>query len=148
MLFLPNWNSLKFVNSVKVTKSSHSDIVIGYHESESPSAMSNSLQTHGLYCPWNSPGQNIGVGSLSLLQNVFPTPKLNPGLLHCRWTLYQLDCKGSPRILGWIVFPFSNGSSQPRNPSRVSCIAGRLFTNWTISEALDYHNLLLFLIFK
>ena len=36
---------------------------------------------------WNSPGQNIGVGSSSLLQRIFPTQGLNPGLLHCRWIL-------------------------------------------------------------
>ena len=55
--------------------------------------MSDSLQPHGLYSPWNSPGQNTGVGSLSLLQGIFPTQGLNPGLLHCRWTLYQLSHK-------------------------------------------------------
>ena len=37
-------------------------------ESESHSVVSNFLQPHGLYSPWNSPGQNSGVGSLSLLQ--------------------------------------------------------------------------------
>ena len=36
--------------------------------------MSDSLQPHGLYSPWNSPGLNTGVGSLSLLQGIFPTP--------------------------------------------------------------------------
>ena len=40
--------------------------------------------------PWNSPGQNTGVGSLSLLQGILPTQGLNPGLPHCRWILYQL----------------------------------------------------------
>ena len=45
---------------------------------------------------WNSPGQNTGVGSLSLLQGIFPTQGLNPDLLHCRWILYQLSHKGSP----------------------------------------------------
>ena len=44
-------------------------------------------------CPWNSPGQNTGVGSLSLLQGIFPTQGLNPGLLHCGWILYQLSHK-------------------------------------------------------
>ena len=39
---------------------------------------------HGLYSQWNSPGQNTGVGSLSLLQGIFPTQGLNPGLPHCR----------------------------------------------------------------
>ena len=55
--------------------------------------MSNSLQPHGLYSPWNSPGQNTGVGSLSLLQGIFPTQGLNSGLLHCRRILYQLSHK-------------------------------------------------------
>ena len=52
---------------------------------------SDSLRPHGLYRPWNSPGQNTRVGSLSLLQGIFPTQGSNPGLLHCRWILYQLS---------------------------------------------------------
>ena len=67
-------------------------------ESESLSVMSDSLRPHGLYSPWNSPGQNTGVGSCSLLQGVFPMQGSNPGLLHCRWILYQLSHQGSPRI--------------------------------------------------
>ena len=63
--------------------------------------MSDSLQPHGLYSPWSSPGQNTGVGSLSLLQGIFPIHGSKPGLLHCRWVLYQLSHKGSPRILEW-----------------------------------------------
>jgi len=51
-------------------------------ESESHAVVSNSLQPHGLYSPWNSPGQNTGVGSLSLLQWIFLTQELNRGLLH------------------------------------------------------------------
>ena len=43
------------------------------NESESHSVVSDSLKPHGLYSPWNSPGQNTGVGSLSLLQGIFPT---------------------------------------------------------------------------
>ena len=53
--------------------------------------------------PWNSPGQNTGVGSLSLLQGIFPTQGSSPGLPH--WH------KGSPRILEWVAYPFSSGSS-------------------------------------
>ena len=64
--------------------------------SELHSVMSNSLQPHGLYSPWNSPSQNTGVGSLSLLQ----------------------------------------GSSQPKDQTQVSYIAGRFFTSWTTREAL------------
>ena len=85
--------------------------------------------------PWSSPGQNTGVSSLSLLQGIFPTQELNPGLLHCRRILYRLSHKGSPRILEWEAYPFSSESSQPRNWTRVSCVAGGFFTNWAIREA-------------
>ena len=44
------------------------------------------------------------------------------------------------RILEWVAFPFARGSSQSRNQPRVSCIAGRLFTNWAIREALRQLN--------
>ena len=47
-------------------------------------------------CPWNSPGQNTGVSSLSLLQRIFPTQGSNPGFQHYRQTLYHLSHKGSP----------------------------------------------------
>ena len=78
----------------------------------------------GLYSLWNSLGQNTGVGSsLSLLQGILPSQGSNPGLLHCRWILYQLSHRGSPRILEWVAYPFSRGSSWPRNRTRVSCIA-------------------------
>ena len=93
------------------------------------------LQPHGLYSSWNSPGQNTGVGSLSLLQGIFPTQGSNPGLLHCRWILYQLSHKVSPRMLEWIAYPFSRGSFWPKNQTGVSCIAGGFFTNWAIREA-------------
>ena len=96
--------------------------------------MSDSLQPHGLYSLWNSPGQNTGVGSCSLLQGIFPTQGLNPGLLHCRQILYQLSHQRNPRILEWIAYPFSRGSSQPRNQTRVSCITGRFFTSWATRE--------------
>ena len=56
------------------------------------------LPPHGLYSPWNSPGQNPGVGSLSLLQGIFPTQGSNPGLPHGRWILYPLSHQGSPNI--------------------------------------------------
>ena len=67
------------------------------YESESRSVVSDSLQPHGLYSPWNSPGQNTGVGSLSLLQWIFPTQELNQGLLHCRQILHQLSYQGRPK---------------------------------------------------
>ena len=63
------------------------------------SVMSDYLWPHGLYSPWNSPGQNTGVGSLCLLQGIFPTQGLNPVIPHCRQILYQLSHKGSPLSL-------------------------------------------------
>ena len=96
--------------------------------------MSDSLQPSGLSA-LNSPGQNTGVGSLSILQGIFPTWGLKPGLPLCGWILYQLSHKGSPRILGCLAYPFSRGSSQPRNQTGVSCMAGGFFTNWAVREA-------------
>ena len=64
-------------------------------ESESRSVVSDSLRSYGLYSPWNSPGQNTGVGSLSLLQGIFPTQGSNPGLPHCRQSLYQLSLEAT-----------------------------------------------------
>ena len=79
-----------------------------HSESESHSVVSDSLWSDGLYSPWYSPGQNIGVGSLSLLQGIFPTQGSNPGLLHCRRILYQLSHKWSPliAILLFITIPY------------------------------------------
>ena len=139
--------------------------------------------------PWNSPGQDTGMGSCSLLQGIFPTQGSNPFLLLGRQILYHWDplplpryhwgtwevsndnisllkiqfliIYGSPsqvvlksesesysvvynslrphrlyhgvlqaRIPEWVAFPFSRGSSQPRDQTEVSCIAGRFFTVW------------------
>ena len=82
-------------------------------QSESRSVVSDSLWPRGLYSPWNSPGQNTGVGSLSILQGFFPTQGSNPGLPHCRWILYQLSHKGSPRILKWVPIPSPVDLSDP-----------------------------------
>ena len=84
-------------------------------ESEVKAAQSCMTLCDSMDCsPWNSPGQNTGVGSLSFLQGIFPTQGSNSGLPHCRQILYQLSHKGSPRILEWVTFPFSRGSSRPR----------------------------------
>ena len=95
----------------------------------------DSLWPHGLYSPWNSPGQNAGVGSLSLLQGSSQPRDRTQVYPHYRWILYQLSHKGNPRILEWVACPFARGSSRPRNGTGVSCIAGGFFTNWAIREA-------------
>ena len=125
--FLP-----KFPNFPSPATRKHSILQAGESESESCSVLSDCLRPHGLYSPWNSPGQDTGVGSLSFLQGIFPTQGSNPGLLHCRQILYQLSHKGCPRTLEWVAYPFSRGSSWSRNWTRVSRIAGRFFTDWAI----------------
>ena len=114
------------------------------------------LRLHGqlptrLLCPWNFPDKNTGVSSHFLLQRIFPTQ--DPHLLHCRRILYRwatwqlLNCLGlfatpwtvahqAPlsvgfflaRLLDWIAISSSKGSSWPRAPTRISCIAGEVFT--------------------
>ena len=91
------------------------------------------------HSPWNSPGQNTGVDSLSRLQGIFSTQGLNPGLPHCKRILYHLSHQGSPRILKWVASLFSSGSSPPRNRTRFSCIASGFFTSWATREA--WHHL-------
>ena len=74
----------------------------------------------------NFPGKSAGVDCHFLLQGIFPTQELNPGLLHCKQTLYRLSHQ--TRILEWIAVPFSRGSSLPGDRTWVFCIAGRFFT--------------------
>ena len=98
-------------------------------ESESHTVMPHSLAPHGLYSPWNSPGQNTGVGSRSLLQGVFLTQRSNPGLPHCWQILYQLSHQRNPRILEWVAYPFSQRIFPTQEMNRVSCTTGRSFTS-------------------
>ena len=76
--------------------------------------------------------------SLSLVQGIFPTQESNPGLQHCRRSLYWLSHKGSPRIWEWVAYPFPSRSSQPRNQTKVSYIAGRSFASWATRETPGY----------
>ena len=85
-------------------------------EPESP-ALRQTLYhlSHQGTSPWNSPGQNTGVGSLSFLQGIFPTQGSNPGLLHCRWILYQPNHKGTSP---W------NSPGQNTGVGSLSCLQG------------------------
>ena len=78
--------------------------------------------------------KNTGVGSFSLLQQIFPSRGSNPGLPHCRRVLYHLSHQGSPRILEWVAYSFTKGTSWPRNQTRISCTAGGFFTSWATWE--------------
>ena len=73
-------------------------------KSESHSVVSDSLQPHELYSPWNSPDKNTGVSGHSL-QRIFPMQESNWGFLHCRQILYQLSYQGSPHLVKAMVFP-------------------------------------------
>ena len=83
----------------------------------------------------DSPGKNTGVGCHALLQGILPNQGSKPGLPHCRQILYCLSHQGNPRILEWVAYPFVRGTSQPRNWTGVSCIAGRFLTSWATREA-------------
>ena len=82
----------------------------------------------------NSPGKNTGVGCHALLQGMFPIQVSNPGLPHCMWILYQLSHQGSPRVLEWVAWPFSRGSSWPRDQTGVSCIDRWILYCWATKE--------------
>ena len=92
------------------------------------------FSVHGDY-----PGKNTGVGCHAHLRGIFLTQGLNPCLLPCRQILYCLSHQGSPRILDWVAYPFSRGSSWPRNCTAVSCITGRFFTSWATREKWAYN---------
>ena len=94
----------------------------------------------GSFIHGDSPGKNTRVGCHALLQGIFPTQGLNPGLPHCKQILYHLSHQGSPRILEWVAYPFSRGSSQPGNRTSISCIAGKFFTSWTTGKTHNWNH--------
>ena len=96
-----------------------------FKTSESLSVVSDSLWPRRLHSPWNSPGQNTGVRSLSLLQGIFPTQGLNPGLLHCRQIFYQLSHKGNPEYIPQILLKETEWEPQPCPSIRVGASAER-----------------------
>ena len=100
------------------------------------SGMYNSLQPLGL---WGFSGQEYWSGLPCLPWGIFLTQGSNPGFPRYRRILYQLSHQGSPRILEWVAYPFSRGSSQPRNQTGVSCIVGGFFTSWATRETQLLH---------
>ena len=94
---------------------------ISHVKCESHSVMSNSLQTLGLYSPWNSPGQNTGVGSCSLLQKISPNQGSNPCFPHCRQIVCRLSHHESPIYVPSFLEPFSQF---PPNPTPLGVEGG------------------------
>ena len=90
--------------------------------------------------PGDSPGKNTGVGCHALLQGFFPTQESNPGLSCCKQILYHLSHQGSPRILEWVVYPFSSRSSRPRNQTGVACNCRWILYQLSYWGALLYSN--------
>ena len=113
----PGRASQKALRIVPPIRSQGTVYISFLRQSASRSVVSDSLRPHRLYSPWNSPGQNTGVGRLSLLQGIFPTQGSNPGLPHCRWILYQLNHKGSPwgrrLYIKWCIIDYINQISAP-----------------------------------
>ena len=115
---------MEICNQARVTMKVKSEV-------ESGSFMSDLC--HPMGCPWNSPGQNTGVGSFSLFQGIFPMQGSNPGLPHCRRILYQLSHKErSPRggfiltILGasWVVLVVKGPPANAGDARHMCLIAG------------------------
>ena len=107
-----NSHMLKYFNANKTQ---------GGHESHS--VMSGSLRSHDLYSPSDSPGQSIGVGSLSLLQGIFPTQGSNPALLVLQADSLPAEPQGKLKNAGWgslsllqQIFP-----TQELNPGLLHC---------------------------
>ena len=90
---------------------------------------SRALQTVSLLSEPPRKPKNTGVGSLSLLQGIFPTQGSNPSLSHCGWILYQLSHKESPRILEWVAYAFSSGIFLTQDLNR-----GLLHCRWILYQ--------------
>ena len=97
-------------------------------ESESRSVVSNSLQHQGLYGPWNSPGQNTGVGSLSLLQGNLPNPGIKPRSPALQADSLPAEPQGEPKNTGVGSLSLLQRIFLTQDQTGVSCIAGRFLT--------------------
>ena len=98
---------------------------------ESRSVVSNSLWPHGLYSPWNSLGQNTGVGSLSLLQRIFPTQGLN---------FTQVSCIAGGFFTNWAIRIMSWFSSILQRWS-VSFFLSIFMDSWVLTYLIYFNSL-------
>ena len=136
----------------------------------SDSLWPHGLQPTRLLCPWDFPGKSTGKWSCSVMSNSlrpsglalqpplsmgfsrqqywsglpFPSPKVKWKVTHATHMDYTDHEILQVRILDWVAIPFSRGSSQPRDQTQVSCIAGGFFTSWATREAQEYWGGLLF----
>ena len=111
---------------------------------QAPLSMGFSRQQYQSGLPFPSPGDLPNTGGRAWISCIcwFGSQTFYQGSLYTQVShiaggfFIQLNHKRSSSILQWVAYPFSSGSSWPRNWTRVSCIAGGFFTNWAIREAL------------
>ena len=96
-------------------------------ERESPSLVSNSLWSRGLYSQQNSPGKNTEVGNHSLSRESSQPESRSPTL---QVNSLPAEPPGKPKNTGMGSLSFSSGSFQPQNRTRVFYVAGNFFTSW------------------
>ena len=111
-----------------------------FYESESHSTVSDCFQPHGLYSPWNSPGQNTGMESHSFLQGIFPTQGLNPGLPHCKEILYQLSHQGNSKYILSPPCGMWDLSSLTRDQTRPPALEAQSLNHWTAREVSNTYS--------
>ena len=102
--------------------------------------MSDSLRQHGPVCQaplsmWFS-RQEYWNGLPCLPPRNPPNPGTKPGSPALQADSLPLSHQGSSRIVEWVAYPFSRGSSQSRNPAGVSCMPGGFFTSWATGVSL------------
>ena len=95
----------------------------------------NPMEPTRLLCLWGFSRQEYWSGLPCPAPGDLPNPRFEPRSPTLQWILYYLSHKESPRILEWIAYPFSRGTSWSRNQTGVSCIAGGFFTSWATREA-------------
>ena len=109
-------------------------------ETVSHSVVFDSSWPHGLeptmlFCPWNSPGKNTGVGCHFLLQGIFPTQGLNSSLPPCRQTLYQLSHQGSPKP---VLLDLVLTTNPLADEAHCGDMTGQRPRGWYLAEASSY----------
>ena len=108
---------------------------------ESHSAVSNSLRPHGLYSPWNFPGQNTGVGSLSPSPRYLPNPGIEPRSPALQAGSLPAESQGKPKNIGGNCHFLFRGSFPPRDQTQVSCVScivGRFLTTELPGKPMGY----------
>ena len=89
-----------------------------------------------LLCPWRFSQQEYWSGLPCSPPGDLPNPGIKPRSPTMQADSLLLEPPGKSKNTEWVAYPFSRGSSWPRNRTGVSCIAGRFFTSWATREAL------------